>query len=37
MKVKMFDGIVKTLSNGKHVPNLRKSLISLGDLDIFGL
>lgn len=36
MKVKIFDGVVKTLSNGKHVPKLRKSLISLGALDILG-
>lgn len=36
VKVKMFDRIVKTLSNDKHIPNLRKSLISLGDLDILG-
>lgn len=36
VKVKIFDGVVKTLSNGKHVPKLRKSLISLGALDILG-
>ena len=33
VKIKMFDGVVRVLSNAKHVPNLRKNLISLGVLD----
>lgn len=33
VKVKIFNGIVRTLSNGKHVPKLRSS-ISLRALDI---
>ena len=33
VKIKMFDGVVRVLSNVKHVPNLRKNLISLGVLD----
>lgn len=33
VKVKMFDGVVRALSNGKHVPKFR-SLISLEPLDI---
>ena len=33
MKIKMFDGVVRVLSNVRHVPNLRKNLISLGVLD----
>ena len=33
VKVKMFDGVVRALSNGKYVPKLR-SLISLEPLDI---
>ena len=31
--IKMFDGVVRTLCDIKHVPNLRKNLISLGILD----
>ncbi|KAI9194535.1 hypothetical protein LWI28_006901 [Acer negundo] len=33
IKIKMFDGIVKTLSSVRHVPALKKNLISLGTLD----
>ena len=33
VKIKMFDGVVRVLSNVKHVPNLRNNLISLGVLD----
>ena len=33
IKVKMFDGVIRTLCDVKHVPNLRKNLISLGTLD----
>ena len=33
IKVKMFDGVIRTLCNVRHVPNLRKNLISLGTLD----
>ena len=36
VKVKIFDGVVRALSNVKHVPKLRKSLISLGVLDNLG-
>ena len=32
----MHDGIVRTLSNVRHVPDLRKNLISLGTLDSNG-
>ena len=32
----MFDGVVKTLTNVRHVPRLRRSLISLGALDTLG-
>ena len=32
----MFDGVVRSLSNVKHVPKLRKSLISVGALDNLG-
>ena len=34
--MRMFDGVMRTLSNVKHVPKLRKSLISLGALDNLG-
>ena len=29
VRIKMFDGIVRTVSNVRHVPALRKSLLSL--------
>jgi len=32
----MHDGIVRTLSNVRHVPDLKKNLISLGTLDANG-
>ena len=36
IKVRIFDGVVRTLSNVKYVPKLRKSLISLRALDNLG-
>ncbi|XP_073099673.1 uncharacterized protein [Elaeis guineensis] len=33
MKIKMFDGVMRILTNVRYVPTLRKSLISLGTLD----
>ena len=36
IKIKMCDGVVRTLSDVRHVPNLRKNLISLGPLDSNG-
>ena len=33
---KMFDGVIRTLCDVRHVPNLRKNLISLGTLDVNG-
>lgn len=30
------DGVVRTLTNLRHVPKLRKSLISLGAVDTMG-
>ena len=33
VRVRMFDGIVRTLTNVKHVPKLKKNLISLGYLE----
>ena len=36
MKIKIFDGVVRVLSNVRHVPDLRKNLISLGVLDDLG-
>ena len=36
VKIKMFDGVVRVFSNVRHVPNLRKNLISLGVLDDLG-
>ena len=33
MKIKMFDGVMRILTNVRHIPTLRKSLISLGTLD----
>jgi hypothetical protein len=34
--IKMFDGVVKTLCNVKHVPEVEKNLISLDTLDSNG-
>ncbi|KAL9270861.1 Retrovirus-related Pol polyprotein from transposon TNT 1-94-like protein [Drosera capensis] len=36
IRIKMFDGVVRTLSNVRHIPELRKNLISLGTLDSIG-
>ena len=36
VKMKMFDGVVRTLANVRHVPRLRRGLISLGVLDTLG-
>jgi hypothetical protein len=36
IKVRMFDKIVKILTNVKYVPDLKKNLISLGTLDSLG-
>ena len=36
MRIKMHDGIVRTLTEVRHVPELRKNLISLGSLDAIG-
>jgi transposase InsO family protein len=37
VKIQMFDGCVRTISNVRHVPELRKSLLSLGKFDENGL
>ena len=31
--MRMFDGHVRTLTNVRYVPDLRKNLLSLGDLE----
>ena len=36
IRIKMFDGIVRTLSNVRHVPNLRKNHIFLDTLESNG-
>ena len=36
IKVKMFDNVVRTLKDVRHVPDLKKNLISLGSLDSNG-
>ena len=36
VKIKMYDDIVKILSDVRHVPKLKKKLISLGVLDLNG-
>ncbi|KAK3040718.1 hypothetical protein RJ639_028008 [Escallonia herrerae] len=36
IQIRMHDGIVKTLTDVRHVPELRKNLISLGTLDSNG-
>ncbi|KAG8480196.1 hypothetical protein CXB51_024912 [Gossypium anomalum] len=36
IKVKMFDGVVRTLSDVRYVPELKRNLISLSTLDLKG-
>jgi hypothetical protein len=36
VRIKMHDGSVRTLTDVRHVPELRKNLISLGVLDYVG-
>ena len=33
VKIKMYDGVVRTLTEVRHVPELKKNLISLSILD----
>ena len=36
VRIKMHDGVVRTLTGVRHIPDLRKNLISLGSLDSNG-
>ena len=36
IKIKMFDGVVRMLCDVRHIPDLRKNLISLGTLNYNG-
>ena len=36
VKIKMFDGVVRTLSDVRHIPDLKRNLISLSTLDAKG-
>ena len=36
VKIQMFDGKVRTLNSIRHIPDMRKNLISLGVLDTNG-
>ena len=36
VKIKTYDGVVNTLSNVRHVPDLKRNLISLGILEFKG-
>ncbi|XP_071727384.1 uncharacterized mitochondrial protein AtMg00300-like [Rutidosis leptorrhynchoides] len=36
IQIKMYDGTVRTLTDVRHVPELKKNLISLGTLDSIG-
>ena len=36
VRIKIYDSVVRTLTDVRHVPDLRKSLISLGTLDSQG-
>lgn len=36
VEIKAYDGIVRTLSNVRHIQSLKKNLISLDILDSFG-
>ena len=37
VKIQMFDGIVRTLTDVRYIPDMRKNLVSLGMLDTKGL
>ena len=36
IKIKMYDGVIKTLGDVRHVPDLKRNLISLSTLDSKG-
>ena len=36
VRIKMFDGVVRTLGDVRHVPYLKRNLISLSNLDAKG-
>ena len=36
VKIKMFDEFLRTLSDVRHIPNLKRNLISLSTLDLKG-
>ena len=36
IKIKMFDGVVRTLEKVRHILDMKKNLISLGTLDSKG-
>ncbi|PON40738.1 hypothetical protein TorRG33x02_339640, partial [Trema orientale] len=36
VKIKMFDGVIRTLGGVRHVPDLKRNLISLSTLDSKG-
>jgi hypothetical protein len=36
IRIRMYDGIVRILTNVRHIPDLKKNLISLGTLDSLG-
>ena len=36
VRIKMFDGVIRTLGNVRHVPHLKRNMISLSILDSKG-
>ena len=36
VRIKMFNGVIRTLINARHVPDLKRNLISLNALDAKG-
>ena len=36
IQIKMFDGVVRTLGNMRHIPHLKRNMISLSILDSKG-
>ena len=36
VRIRMHDGTIKTLKNVRHIPDLKRNLISLGTLDSLG-
>ena len=36
LMIRMFDGVIRTITDVRHVPDLRRSLVSVGELSRLG-